>query len=474
MRWVTATRPLQLFWWMASACCPRRTPGGRQSIGNGRQRGSGVVMAVGLVAAVVNVVAAPAAQAATDHSTVAPTRVDNGNGVAKATPAPHAGTVTGTSRAQREAAAVAVPTLTTTASPPVLVGREVSDTATLDGGVSPTGTITFILFGPGDLTCAGAPAFTWTVPVSGRNGNYTSAPFRPTAVGTYRWMAAYSGDANNAPVSTVCNDANESVFVFGTRRITLATEASAGVKLGGQVSDAASLANGVSPTGTITFRLFGPGNATCTGAAAFTSTKPVSDNGNYTSAPFKPTVVGTYRWIAAYSGDANNSPVSTVCNDAFEAVVVTALTVVSLTARASHDVQLGGQVSDTATLAGGVSPTGTITFRLFGPGNATCSGTAAFTSTKQVSGNGSYTSGPFTPAVVGTYRWIAAYSGDANNSPVSTVCNAPGETVRVTAVLPVTGIDVRSLATLAVGLLALGCLFIIVSSGASRRVRRRT
>jgi hypothetical protein len=471
MRWVTVTNAATL-WWMASACCPRRTPGGRQSIGNRWQRGSGVVMAVGLVAAAVNVVAAPVAHAAREHSTVAATRVDNGNGVAEATSAPHAGTVTGTNRAPRELAAAAVPTLTTTASPPVLLGRQVSDTATLASGVSPTGTITFRLFGPGDLTCAGTPAFMSTVPVSG-NGNYTSDPFRPTALGTYRWIAAYSGDANNSPVSTACNDANESVFVFGTRRITLGTEASAGVKLGGQVLDTATLANGVSPTGTITFRSFGPGDATCAGTAAFTSTVSVSGNGSYTSAPFTPTVVGTYRWTAAYSGDANNSPVSTVCNDAFETVVVTAVAVVTLTTRASHDVKLGRQVSDLATLANGVSPTGTITFRLFGPGNATCTGAAAFTSTRPVSGNGSYTSAPFTPTVVGTYRWIAAYSGNANNSPVSTVCNAPGETVRVTGVLPVTGINVRFLATLAVGLLGLGCLFIIVSSGAPRRVRRR-
>jgi hypothetical protein len=254
---------------------------------------------------------------------------------------------------------------------------------------------------------------------------------------------------------------------------TLTTTASPDVALGGQVSDMATLANGVTPTGTITFTLFGPGDATCTGAPAFISAVAVSGNGNYTSGSFTPAVVGTYRWIAAYSGDVNNPPISTACNDPNETVVVTAVAVVTLTTRASHDVKLGRQVSDTATLAGGLSPTGTITFRLFGPGNATCTGTPAFTSTKPVSGNGSYTSAPFTPTVVGTYRWIAAYSGDANNSPVSTVCSDPAETVRVRGVLPVTGVDVRSLATLAVGLLAVGCLFIIVSGEASRRVRRR-
>jgi hypothetical protein len=366
----------------------------------------------------------------------------------------------------------AVPTLTTAASPGVAPGGQVFDKATLAGGVNPTGAIAFRLYGPGDATCTGAPAFISAGPVSG-NGTYVSGSLFPAVVGTYRWIAAYSGDVNNPSVSTACNDPNETVVVSAAPRPTLTTTASPDVALGGQVFDKATLAGGVAPIGAIAFRLYGPGDAVCAGAPAFITAVAVSGNGTYTSGPFTPTVVGTYRWIAAYSGDVNNPSVSTACNDANEDVVVSAVAPVTLTARASPDVKLGGQVSDTATLAGGVTPTGTITFRLFGPGSATCTGTAAFTSTRLVSGNGSYTSAPFTPTVVGTYRWIAAYSGDANNSPVSTVCNAPGQTVRVIGILPVTGLDIRSLATVAVGLIGLGCLFIIVSSGASRRVRRR-
>ena len=48
---------------------------------------------------------------------------------------------------------------------------------------------------------------------------------------------------------------------------------------------------------------------------------------------------------------------------------------------ASPSVQVGGQISDTATLAGGANPTGDITFTLFGPDNATCTGDPIFTST---------------------------------------------------------------------------------------------
>ena len=73
---------------------------------------------------------------------------------------------------------------------------------------------------------------------------------------------------------------------------------------------------------------------------------------------------------------------------------------------------VGGSISDTATLANGVTPTGTMTFTLFGPDDATCGGTPIFTSIKDVTGNASYTSDSFIPTAPGTYRWVAeGYSG---------------------------------------------------------------
>jgi hypothetical protein len=49
-----------------------------------------------------------------------------------------------------------------------------------------------------------------------------------------------------------------------------------------------------------------------------------------------------------------------------------------------------------------------------------------------VNGKVAYQSANFTPAAPGTYRWTAAYSGDANNNSVSSACNAPNESVTVT------------------------------------------
>ena len=110
----------------------------------------------------------------------------------------------------------------------------------------------------------------------------------------------------------------------------------------------------------------------------------------------------------------------------------------TLSTQASPSVLLGGPVSDTATLSGGDAATGTITFRLYGPNNATCAAPAAFTTSATVAGNGSYPSASFTPAATGTYRWTAEYSGDAKNNGAVSACNAANESVTVNPFVPPT------------------------------------
>jgi hypothetical protein len=102
------------------------------------------------------------------------------------------------------ATTVAKATLATTASPDLPLGTgAIRGTAILRGANAPTGTITFRLYGPNDDACAGSPLQTGAVAVAG-NGSYRSAEFTPTATGTYRWQASYSGDAENEPVDGAC------------------------------------------------------------------------------------------------------------------------------------------------------------------------------------------------------------------------------------------------------------------------------
>src|SRR5438309_570707 len=196
-----------------------------------------------------------------------------------------------------------------------------------------------------------------TVPLSA-NGDYTFPYTTLFRSGTYRWTASYSGDANNNIAATSCNDANESVIVTKASP-AITTTASASVAAGGSISDTAHLVSGTNPTGTITFNLYGPDNATCGGTAIFSSTVPVSGNGDYTSASYTANQAGTYRWVASYSGDSNNNSAATACNDANESVVVTKKTP-TLTTTASASVLAGGQISDVGHLTSGTNPSGAV------------------------------------------------------------------------------------------------------------------
>ncbi len=126
-------------------------------------------------------------------------------------------------------------------------------------------------------------------------------------------------------MSAACNAVGESADI-GKTTPTIVTAASGGGSIGTVLTDQATLSGGVAPTGTITFVLYGPNDATCTTAVFTSNAIAVNGNGTYTSAPgFTPTLPGTYRWRAFYSGDANNAAVSGPCGAAGESADITSL-----------------------------------------------------------------------------------------------------------------------------------------------------
>jgi hypothetical protein len=215
----------------------------------------------------------------------------------------------------------------------------------------------------------------------------------------------------------------------------LSDQASATVPLGGALSDTATV-SGVNPIGAITFSLFPMDNfGRCIGSPIFTSTKPVNGNGSYTSDSFTPSARGVYQWIASYSGDGYNNGAATSCGNTNGQVAVTKGTP-TLATQASANVSLGGTISDTATVSGAYGPTGTVSFSLYGPGDATC-GTWISLTYVSLDSNGRATSPDFTPTTPGTYRWVASYGGDANYNGVTGACNDPTESVVVSKAVPI-------------------------------------
>ncbi|HEY1539227.1 MAG TPA: hypothetical protein VGF63_07505, partial [Solirubrobacteraceae bacterium] len=341
--------------------------------------------------------------------------------------------------------AKANPTIATTASADITLGAgTLTDSATVSGRVSPAAaaTVTFNAYGPNDATCTGPVAFTTTAPYTSAGGPVTSSAFSPTAAGTYRWVATYGGDANNAAAVSPCNAVGESATVAKANP-TIASTASASTTLGaGTLTDSATVSGRVSPLGgaTVTFKLYGPNDTTCTGTVATTSTVVYPTGGGATpSGAFTPTQAGTYRWIAAYGGDANNTAATSPCNAPSEATFVAKVTPAIATTASAPTTLGSGTLTDAATVTGRSNPGSgaTITFNLYGPGDATCAGPVVSTSTVAYPmGGGSVTSSAFAPQAAGTYRWVASYSGDANDNTVAGTCGDASETTLVNRVTP--------------------------------------
>jgi hypothetical protein len=277
--------------------------------------------------------------------------------------------------------------------------------------------------GTSTLSCSSAIAGTFTVTVNGNDG---SASASATIIFT---------------------------FTLYTPSVTT-TVAPPNIIVGSSATDLATLTGGLSPTGTVTYDAYS--NAVCT-TLVFTSTVPVGA----ASAPFAPTIAGTYFFVASYSGDANNSPATSACGASSETLVVVpatpALTTTILNAAGAPvtTVTVGTTVFDTATLTGGYPAsgvTGTVSYTFFA--NSNCAPPGIPEGTVVIGpGNSVGPSNPVTITVPGSYSFQASYSGDANNNPVVGACETLTATDFVITMSPTivnTTPDVPGTSTIAV------------------------
>jgi len=286
-----------------------------------------------------------------------------------------------------------------------IVGSLIADQAIVSGGYNPTGTVTFRLYDNPNGT--GTPLFTDTENLV--SGVATSAGYTATATGTEYWVATYNGDSNNSPVQS--GAADEPVIVSPSTPLIVTSQQPATAIVGGLIADQATVSGGYNPTGTVTFRLYDNPNGT--GTPLFTDTE-LMVNGVATSAGYAAVATGTDYWIATYNGDANN--VSVISGAADEPVVISPASPAIVTIQQPATAVVGSIVADKATVTGGYSPTGTVTFNLYDNPNGT--GTPLFTDTETLV-NGVATSAGYTATATGTSYWVATYNGDANNNAVT-------------------------------------------------------
>jgi uncharacterized repeat protein (TIGR01451 family) len=130
--------------------------------------------------------------------------------------------------------------------------QPLKNSANLQVGTSPTGTISFALYPPSDPKCLGTPVGSGSPLVVSVNGNgaYKSPIVEKryiTQAGTYHWTASYSGDANNSPATSPCADAPVTI--------------SQPVLSIAKTPDNATIAAGNTATFTIVVTNLGPGTA---------------------------------------------------------------------------------------------------------------------------------------------------------------------------------------------------------------------
>jgi hypothetical protein len=288
---------------------------------------------------------------------------------------------------------------------------------TTTGGLTPS---TFSLSNGQSRTYTDVLAGNYSVTESTLPANWTlkSLVCTVTGAGTSYTPSGATANITLAPSGLVdCTYTN-----FTKLSPTIATLLSdENIEVGGTVHDSATLTGATANAGgTVTYTVYT--NDTCSAGAQAAGTKTVTNGVVPDSDPITFNTAGDFYWQAVYSGDANNNGATSVCTS--EHLVVTKKQPAMTTAPNVIP-------NDDATISSSLNATGTITFNLYSPAAATCTGTPAFTQTVTVSGNGTYstTNTSFVASALGTWRWQVSYSGDANNNPATSACGVEAFTL---------------------------------------------
>jgi len=268
---------------------------------------------------------------------------------------------------------------------------DTGEPSTVTSSTSPAGTYTFSDFADGTHQfCEQIPAgsdWVQTFPVSGSANTVTHTVNGKTIVcyqetfGSKNLVSSGNNFGNFHPVQpTIATQVHNSLHQDITN---------AAVPLGTIVHDSATLAGAITPTGTMTFTFYhnAEGTPVCTGI-------PVTiQNVNVVSATTESPVTaalaaGSYGYIASYSGDIKNLPVTGVCEPF--SVNKAQLTITTTIKNAADDQPVSGAqplgtvVYDTASVTGAVQgfPIPAVSFSWQDPDTTgTCAGTRTAVST---------------------------------------------------------------------------------------------
>jgi hypothetical protein len=392
---------------------------------------------------------------------------------------------------------------------PVLVAGPVSTVQVL----TISGTVTYTFFTTGNCTGDGV-AQTVTIV----NGVVPHSP--PTislSAGDYSYEAVYNGDSHFD--SSVGSCEPFSVDTVPSSTSTVLKDAATGQPwtadetTGARAFDTSTVSGGIVgflPTGSVTYTLYDNGTCTApeqvlTRAHAIISTQTVQLNSDGTvpnSANTAPLTPGNYSFDASYSGDTNYDPSGrSECEPFSVGEGATSTTTVLKDATTGQNwagtETAGATAYDTSTVsgeAGGIVPTGTVTYSYFT--NGTCNGTPVSTQDVTLNTDGSVPNSATTSSLAaGSYSFDAVYTGDDNygasavsacepftvaavtsgstatpDAPATPATSAgttstptPAHAATAGAAIAFTGADLAGMWAAAIALLGLGGLLVLTS-----------
>ena len=253
-------------------------------------------------------------------------------------------------------------------------------------------------------------------------------------------FATYDYPMGSGPYGAENPSTPGEVYVPPPSITTALSPSTKSVTFGTTVTDTATLAGAYAPTGTITYGVYTDSlctDAVPTGSGPGQYTSDVvsvsADGAQTASTPFTglPSV-GTYYWQAVYSGDINNTGVSSACTS--EILTVTPATpTLKTTLGTASPLSLESTEYDTAVFGGlisGVYPTGTVSYYLLSGSAATSCPTATTLTGGTLVGTavtiGSTGLIPNSAATAsltaGSYAFYAVYGGDSNYNGVTSAC----------------------------------------------------